>query len=774
MARSDRQCWQGLSLNFCAMAMAPLLAGRPVTPPKGVIRLAPGLGFEASSSLLPLDWRASTYAKKRLMSDKRRGYGTDSSDRADRPGIRSVPKPRTRGGVSEATTGGRWRRPPPRKSRRLGQRWWHWAGFVAVWAAVLFIGVLAYFWMTLPPIEDLTATTRRPSVTLLGDDGKVIATFGDLFGQSVKLKDLPPYLPEAVIATEDHRFYYHFGVDPIGLIRAALANLRAGRVVQGGSTLTQQLAKNLFLSPDRTVTRKIQEALLAVWLEQRFTKEEILEIYLNRVYFGAGAYGVDAAARRYFDKPARDVSLYQAATIAGLLKAPTRFSPARDQQAAAERAQHVLDAMRDEAYITAAQERAALDEQKQLAVAQRVRPSNRYFADWIYEQIPEYAGLGDRDLIVTTTLDAKMQQAAEAAIAATLDQDGGKDHVSQGALVAMTPDGAVRAMVGGRNYNGSQFNRATQALRQPGSSFKAILYAAALEHGIRPYDQFNDHRVTIGKWTPRNYENEYRGDVSVADAIAYSINTVAAQVIERIGVKNVIDMARRLGITTDLQRDASLALGTNEVTLIELTSAYAAFASDGIGAWPYGILEISDSSGKLVYRRTGSGPGRVIRADLAGEMSQLLTGVIDRGTGRSARLDRPAAGKTGTTQDFRDALFIGYTAQLVAGVWLGNDDNSPMRRITGGTLPAKTWHNFMMAATAGMPVRPLPGALPGAPLVAAGPAPVAEKPQLASRAAPERGGLDGLLDRIFGRSASEQTNNPSQPNYYNVPTARYR
>jgi penicillin-binding protein 1A len=695
------------------------------------------------------------------MSDKRRrGLFADPGDRA---GVKSVPKPKSR--RNEASSGGA-RKPPRRPSKRLGQRWWHWAAFTFVWAVVIFAAVLAYFWMTLPPIDDLTATTRRPSVTLLGDDGKLIATFGDLFGQPVKLKDLPRYLPEAVMATEDHRFYHHFGVDLIGLLRAAVVNLRAGHVLQGGSTLTQQLAKNLFLSPDRTMTRKIQEALLAVWLERRFTKNEILEIYLNRVYFGAGAYGVDAAAHRYFDKSARQVTLYEAATIAGLLKAPTRYSPARDSALAAERARHVLDAMRDEGYINAAQEQAAFNQQQQqTAVATRARPSNRYFADWIYEQIPEYAGLGNRDLVITTTLDARMQQEAEAAIEKTLDQDGAKANVGQGALVAMTPDGAIRAMVGGRSYNGSQFNRATQALRQPGSAFKAIVYAAALEHGLSPYQHFDDHRIRIGKWEPRNFENEYRGDVSVADAVAFSINTVAAQVIERTGVNAVIAMARRLGITTDLQRDASLALGTNEVTLIELTSAYAAFAGGGMGAWPYGILEIKDRDGNVVYRRGGSGPGRVVPAGIAGTMNQLLAGVIERGTGHAARLDRPAAGKTGTTQDFRDALFVGYTAQLVAGVWFGNDDNTPMKHITGGTLPARTWHNFMTAATQGQPIKALPGAPPGyAPLIA-GPAP--GQPQLASDAG-DHGGLDGLLDRIFGSGRPAPDPHPPQ-NYYVAP-----
>jgi penicillin-binding protein 1A len=692
------------------------------------------------------------------MTDKRRrGLRADPSDRPRR----SPPAPNARRGADDG--GGR----SPRGRR--GHRWWYWGVFVGLWAAVLCVGIIGLFWMTLPSIDNLGETTRRPSVTLLGDDGKVVATFGDLFGQPVKIKDLPPYLPEAVIATEDRRFYYHFGIDPIGLLRAAVANLRAGHVVQGGSTLTQQLAKNLFLTPDRTITRKIQEALLAVWLERRFTKNQILEIYLNRVYFGAGAYGVDAAAHRYFDKSARAVSLYEAAIIAGLLKAPSRFSPAHDEQAAAQRAITVLDAMKDSGYITAPQEQAALAQEKQLAVAQRVKPSSRYFADWIYEQIPEYAGLGDRDLVIATTLDPRMQQAAETAVTATLDENGAKDNVGQGALVAMTPDGAIRAMVGGRSYTGSQFNRATQALRQPGSSFKSILYAAALEHGLNPNQHFDDHRIRIGKWEPHNFENEYRGDVTVADALAFSINTVAAQVIERTGVKNVIDMARRLGITTEMQHDASLALGTNEVTLLELTSAYASFASGGIGAWPYGIVGITDSAGKTIYRRDGSGPGRVLSPQVAGEMNQFLAGVIARGTGRAARLDRPAAGKTGTTQDFRDALFVGYTAQLVAGVWFGNDDNAPMKRITGGTLPAKTWHNFMMAAMAGMPVRPLPGA--GNPLIA-GPAASPARPQYAA----ERTGLDGLLNRIFGngRSASAAYNRSPPPPTYAPSGVGYR
>jgi penicillin-binding protein 1A len=697
------------------------------------------------------------------MSDKRRGSRTKSSHRAPKPSLR-------KGSARAAAPVSGGVRPRPRRRRAaLGRHWWHWAAFAGLWAVVLFVGMLAYYWVTLPPIDDLTVSVRRPSVTILGQDGSLIATYGDLFGRAVKLKELPPYLPQAVIATEDRRFYSHFGIDPVGLVRAAFVDLRAGHVVQGGSTLTQQLAKNLFLSADRTFTRKIQEALLAIWLEHRFTKDEILEIYLNRVYFGAGAYGVDAAAHRYFDKSARNVTLYEAATIAGLLKAPNRFSPAHDQELAASRAELVLDAMADQGFIDEAQEEAALSGQSQLAVAQRVRPSNRYFADWIYEQIPEFAGLGERDLVITTTLDPKLQKAAEDAVAAILEKDGADADVGQGALVAMSTDGAIRAMVGGRDYGDSQFNRATQALRQPGSAFKPILYAAALEQGIGPQDRFYDHPVRIGKWEPRNFENQYRGEVSVGDAIAYSLNTVAAQVIEKVGVDNVIATAHRLGIASDLQRDDSLALGTSGVTLLELTAAYAAFANGGDGVWPYGVVEIKDSDGKPVYSRSGSGPGRVLSADIAGTMNELLAGVIERGTGRAARLDRPAAGKTGTTQDFRDALFVGYTADLVAGVWLGNDDNSPMKHVTGGMLPAQIWRGFMMQAERGVAVKPLP-APPGP--VAPAIAQTGAQPQLAAGSGAERGALDRLLDSIFGGGSPPRQQ--QRPSYVPPAAAAYR
>ena len=593
---------------------------------------------------------------------------------------------------------------------------------VLLWVLVLGAGTVGYFALTLPDTSRLAQSQRRPSVTILAADGSLLATYGDLFGRPLTLKQMSRYLPQAVIATEDRRFYSHFGIDPIGMLRAALADLAAGRVVEGGSTITQQLAKNLFLTPERSLARKIRETLLALWLEHEFTKDQILEIYLNRVYLGAGTYGVDAAAQRYFGTSTARLDLYQSAMIAGLLKAPARFNPTRDRALAAARTQQVLSNMVEAGFIKPGDAVAASREQSALGAIPTTRPGNRYFADWVAAQLAEFAGPDSRDLTVVTTLDPKMQTEAEAAVAATLARDGARDAVSQGALVAMSPDGAVRAMVGGRSYDSSQFNRATQARRQPGSAFKPFVYLAGLEAGLQPWDHFVDGPIQIGSWRPRDYGGRYRGDMTVAEALAQSINTIAVQVAMRAGVDNIVAVAHRLGIASPLTRDLSIALGTDEVNLLELTAAYAPFANGGDGVWPYGIAEIRDSAGQVVFRRTGSGPGPVISREFDGEMNEMLSGVIDHGTGRSARLPRPAAGKTGTTQDYRDAWFVGYTADLVAGVWFGNDNNSPMNRVVGGGLPAETWRSFMLAATRGMQVRALPSAPP--PAVAMVPAPV--------------------------------------------------
>jgi len=653
-----------------------------------------------------------------------------------------MPDPKLRADPADrlAPTRPHRRKPAPEPPGRSGRPRSRPAGafkfciLLLLWTAILGGGVLGYFALTLPDTGQLVKSQRRPSVTMLAADDSLLATYGDLFGQPLNLKEMSPYLPEAVIATEDRRFYSHFGVDPVGLIRAAMADLAAGHVVEGGSTITQQLAKNLFLTPERSLGRKIRETLLALWLEHRFTKDQILEIYLNRVYLGAGTYGVDAAAHRYFDKSARRTDLYESALIAGLLKAPARFNPIRDRDKAAARTQQVLANMVEAGFVTK-REAAAASESASLAAVDTTRPGSRYFADWVAGQLGDFAGAGNRDLTVVTTLDPRLQAEAEAAIDGTITRDSAKAAVSQGALVAMSPDGAVRAMVGGRSYDASQFNRATQAQRQPGSAFKPFVYLAGLEAGLQPTDHFIDGPIQIGGWRPRDYGNRYLGDMTMAEALAQSINTIAVQVAQRAGLRNVVAVAHRLGISSPLSPEVSLALGTNEVNLLELVSAYAPFANGGSGVWPHGITEIRDGAGKIVFRRTGSGLGQVVTPELTGTMNQMLSAVIGHGTGKSAALPRPAAGKTGTTQDYRDAWFIGYTADLVAGVWLGNDDNAPMNKVTGGSLPAQTWRRFMLAATQAMPVRPLPsGPLPPAGVVAAAP--------------PRTGG--GFFENLFG------------------------
>ena len=417
-----------------------------------------------------------------------------------------------------------------------------------LWVGVLGGGVIGYFALTLPDTSRLAQSQRRPSVTILAADGSLLTTYGDLFGRPLLLKQMSPHLPQAVIATEDRRFYSHFGIDPIGMLRAAMADLAAGRVVEGGSTITQQLAKNLFLTPERSVGRKIRETLLALWLEHRFTKDEILEIYLNRVYLGAGTYGVDAAAHRYFGNSAARLDLYQSAMIAGLLKAPARFNPTRDRELAAARTAQVLANMVEAGCISQSEATAAGREAGALGAIAVARPGTRYFADWIAAQVTDFAGPDSRDLTVVTTLDPRMQAAAEQAVAGTIARDGARASVSQGALVAMSPDGAVRAMVGGRSYDSSQFNRATQAERQPGSAFKPFVYLAGLEAGLRPSDHFVDGPIQVGRWRPRDYGRRYQGDMTLAEALAQSVNTIAVQVTLRAGIDNIVAVAHRLGI----------------------------------------------------------------------------------------------------------------------------------------------------------------------------------------------------------------------------------
>ncbi len=520
---------------------------------------------------------------------------------------------------------------------------------------------------------------------------------------------LPPQLPLAVLAAEDRRFYSHFGIDVLGMIRAMFVNLQAGGVVQGGSTISQQAAKNLFLTHERTIKRKVQEVLLALWLEQRFNKDQILAIYLNRAYFGAGTYGVDAASRKYFGRSAREISLYQAAMLAGLLKAPSRLNPIANPEAAAARTKLVLTTMVDSGFLNADDVRYALQQSGSAVVARRSLPAGRYFVDWVAAQLPSFVGDRDRDLIVRTTLDLRMQRQAEMHLAEMIASPAArKAKAGQAAAVVLEPDGAIRAMVGGDDYDDSPFNRATQALRQPGSAFKPFVYAAGLEAGLNPDSRMIDLPLQVAGWRPENFSHRYEGDVSLRYALAQSINTVAVQVGEYAGGRRIVDVARRLGITANLVATPSIALGTSEVSLLELTGAYAAFASGGIGVWPYGIEFVTDRDGRRVYVRSGNGPGRVLSRQTAAQMTEMMVAVVESGTGRAARFGRPIAGKTGTSQNFRDAWFVGFSGDLVAGVWMGNDDDTPMRKVTGAGLPAQLWRAVMADAHAGRAARPLP------------------------------------------------------------------
>jgi penicillin-binding protein 1A len=631
------------------------------------------------------------------------------------------------------------------------------------------VGVLVWAGAHLPPIQLLEIPKRPPTIQITGMDGSVLATRGEMAGSNVSLKDLPPYLPKAFIAIEDRRFYSHFGVDPLGILRAAVANILHRGVSQGGSTLTQQLAKNLFLTQERTLQRKLQEAELALWLERKHSKAEILELYLNRVYFGSGAYGVEAAAQRYFGKSAKNVTVAEAAMLAGLVKSPSRLAPNRNPEGAEARARLVLAAMADAKFITDAQAQAAITKPSYAVKAVGAGTIN-YVADWIGEVLDDLVGQIDQSIVVETTIDPKLQSVAEIAVIDELAAKSVKFNVSQGALVAMTPDGAVRAMVGGRNYAESQYNRAVTAKRQPGSAFKPFVYLTAIEAGLTPDTIRQDAPLDVKGWKPENYSHEYFGAVTLTQALAMSLNTVAVRVGLEVGPKNVVRTAHRLGISSRLDANASIALGTSEVSLTELVGAYAPFANGGQGVSPHVVTKIRTVDGnKVLYARPADQLGQVIDPRNVAMMNTMMQETLLSGTARKAEIPGwMAAGKTGTSQDFRDAWFIGYTAQLVTGVWLGNDDNSPTKKATGGGLPVEVWTRFMRTAHQGVPVAALPnsrqsGFLSNVAQANSPPEIQASVPSPASssgRAAVARtavrpeaaGGLDGwLMDRLFGR-----------------------
>ncbi len=584
----------------------------------------------------------------------------------------------------------------------------YWLFVLGIWAGIGVTGIVIFYAAKMPSATTWAIPERAPNVKIVAKDGTLLANRGINGGEAVGLHEMSPYIPEAVVAIEDRRFYSHFGFDPVGFARAMGRNLAAGHMVQGGSTLTQQLAKNLFLSPDRTLERKVQEVLLAFWLEHKYSKDQILEMYLNRVYFGSGSYGVEAASRRYFNKGARDVSLNEAAILAACLKAPSTYSPARDADAANKRAKLVMNAMREQGMIGDKELNSAESKPAKQA-SSSWNGSEQFVADRIMLELKPMLATIKNDIIVDTTIDLGLQKAGEAAIEARIAKSGKKLNVHQGALVSVDTTGAVRAYVGGVDYALSQYDRAGTARRQPGSTFKPFVYLAALEMGRTPDSVRNDAPIKIGKWKPENYEGKYLGSVTLTTALAKSLNSVAAQLMMETGPDAVIEVAKRLGINSPLDANLSLALGTSDVTLLELTGAYSAFSNGGNYAPIHLIKRVTRDDGKVLFEDKHDDAPRVIAPEVVGMMNSMLSHTLSEGTAKKAQFDWPAAGKTGTSQEFRDAWFIGYTAQMTTGVWFGNDDNSPTNKVTGGSLPALAWKEFMTVAQADLPAAPLPG-----------------------------------------------------------------
>ncbi len=654
-------------------------------------------------------------------------------------------------------------RNPKRRSARKGgggrrgrsgfARIAYWGFVLCLWGVIAVIAAVAWIGAHLPAIQSIEVPKRPPSIRIVGIDGRVLATRGDS-GVAASLKELPKHVPQAFIAIEDRRFYDHYGVDPMGIARALAANIMRRGVSQGGSTLTQQLAKNLFLTQERTYTRKIQELVLALWLERKFSKNEILDLYLNRIYFGAGAYGIEAAARRYFGKSAKQLSLAEAAMLAGLVKSPSRLAPTRNPDGAERRAQMVLTAMTSLGYASESQAKIAIA-QPAHALKQFRNGSVNYVADWIMDVLDDLVGRVEDDIIVETSIDPVAQAAAEKILTDELTLKGDKAGVGQGAVVAMSPDGAVRVLIGGRNYADSQFNRAVSAKRQPGSAFKPFVYLTAIERGLTPDTVREDKPISVKGWKPENYTREYFGPVTLTQALAMSLNTVSVRLVLEFGPTAVTRTAYRLGIASKLEPNPSIALGTSEVSLIEMVSAFAPFANGGASIVPYVVENARRPDGFVLFQRVPQNLGQVIEPRYVGMMNAMMQETLLAGTGRKAELaGYPAAGKTGTSQDFRDGWFVGYTARLVTGVWLGNDDSSPTKKMTGGGLPAEIWARFMKTAHRGVAVANLPGLSGGSFFQTSGFNPPQPPVAIAERAQPasNKRSIDSwLIEGLFGR-----------------------
>ena len=574
---------------------------------------------------------------------------------------------------------------------------WFLAGFF-LWRFV-FVGL-----PQVPGADKLWSINRPPGVTFLDRKGAIIAIRGNRHGSAVRLADLPPYVPEAFLAAEDRRFYDHGGVDWIGVARAVRTNLAAHRVVQGGSTITQQIARGLFLTPEQSLHRKLQEAVLATELEGKLSKDAILELYLNRIYFGAGAYGIEAASRTYFGKDPRRLSLSEAALLASLPKAPTRLSPSNNLERARTRSHLVLTLMRQQGWIDTAQEAAAHARPAMLAPEPEGEGDFGYGLDLAAREAQAVSG-GAPDLVVKTTLDPALQRAAADAVRWAVAQ-GRPKGVTQAALAALAPDGSIVAIQGGLDHRDSPFDRATQALRQPGSAFKPLVYATALEDGVKPDDVRPDAPIDIHGWRPQNFGGGYSGNVTVQDALARSINTVAVRLSQESGTDKVAALARRFGVATLPDHPAPpVALGAYEVRLMELLGAYQVIQRGGGQVTPFLVTEVTDARGQVIWRKPQAPPYPVYDPPRALALTRMMQGVIEHGTGKHAAIGRPAAGKTGTTTNSRDAWFVGFTPDYVAGIWMGDDRNRPLKGLTGGDLPAEAWARFMTTAHAGLPIR---------------------------------------------------------------------
>ena len=613
----------------------------------------------------------------------------------------------------------RGRRPKPKKTSGRRQRkpltfgriiWklFTWLLVLGIWAGIAVAGVIGYFAMQMPASTSWAIPERPANIRIVAANGQLMSNRGKTGGEAISLREMPYYVPAAFVSIEDRRFYEHFGIDLIGLASVALESVRAGEVTRGASTLTQQLAKNLFLTRDQTLERKAQEAMLALWLEQNYSKDEILELYLNRVFFGHNATGIEAASQTYFGKSARNLSLGEAALLAGTVQRPSTVNPKTNPEAAAARARLVLQSMAKEGYISDAEAKAAAIDPNQ-RIRTKVTGSESYVADWVETLMQAYIGDVTEDVIVSTTINWDLQKQAENIVRTAVETHGKEKGFSQGALVAMDVDGTVRALVGGIDYAQSQFNRAVTARRQPGSTFKPFVYLAAMEKGYTPDTVADEPPFDYNGWSPANSSGKYAGPVTLRQGLAYSLNTIAARLAIDVTPQVVVDTATRMGISSPMQAVPSIALGTQEVSLLELTGAYAPFANGGIGVIPNVITRIETASGKVLYEQIPAGPGQVIAPEVVGEMNDMMTTALEIGTGKKAHLNGwPIAGKTGTSQKARDALFLGYTSRMVTGVWLGNDDDTGTT-LSGGNVPTEIWSEFMTIAHQGLPVSDLPG-----------------------------------------------------------------